>query len=150
MTEKTPVNVFSCLGTFNGQPAAFTDGKHLYPLIQFTIDTKNEELIPVRSSDISTHSFSKLNRIKNSKYFLAERFEDESYWKTCLLSINKDQVETLRIISGPLPIILNQINTYLILKDGLSIIEVNEKRSISVFRSVVHHEEGKKTLKYST
>jgi len=140
MTERSPIKIFSCLGMFHSKPVGLTDDKYLYPLIQFTIDTKKEELIPVRSSDALKQTFSKMNRIENSKYFLAERFENYSSWITCLLSINKDKVEILRVVSGPSAIILDRVSTYLMLKDGLSVVEVNERNLISVSKKVVYRE----------
>jgi len=145
MTEKTPVNVFSCLGMFISVPFGVGNDNYLFPLIQFTIDTKNEELVPLRRSNVSTHTFSKLKSIQNSKYFLAEKFE-RSVCETYLLSIEKDKIEILRVISKPSAIILNKVNTYLMLKDGLSLIEVNDQKFISVYRSVVHREKPKKKL----
>jgi len=150
MTEKSPVNVFSCLGFFNSKPVSLMDDRYLFPLMQFTIDTKNEELVPLRSSSESARVFSKLIRIQNSKYFLAERFESYSSWKACFLSINKDQIEILRVMSGPSPMILNKANTYLMLKDRLSIVEVDYLNLIRVYKGIVYREKSGNSLEDSS
>ncbi len=146
MTEKSPMNVFSCLGMFSRFTLGVGDDNYPFPLIQFTIDTKNEEIVHVRNSMGSTETFCKLNRIENSKYFLAE-VSERYVWKTCLLSINEDKIEILRVVSKSFPIVTNKVNTYFMLKDGLSVVEVDDRNLITVYKGVVYREKFKKQLK---
>jgi len=145
MTEKSPQIVFSCLGVFNSQSC---DDKFFSALIQFTIDTKTEKVIPLRSSNISTQTFSNLRYIENSQYFLTKKLEDYA-WKILLLSINKDQVETLQVISRPSPIEPSSVSTYLMLKDGSLLVEINKEDVISLSKSIVHRERPSKISRRS-
>jgi len=130
MTEKHPVNVFTCLGLWNKPAPPFISEWDSYKLLQFTINPKTEELSLIRSHDNPKNFFSKLNSLKNSKYFVAQRFDRST--EILLLSLKKEQVEVLRVISN-IPMILNDITNYMMLNDESTIVEINSQRCISIY-----------------
>jgi len=131
-TANNPQHIFSCLMATEENPTKDFTEWHQFNLTQFTVDPKTEEFSIVRKT-LTTHRFSKLNRLENTKSLLAQRFTIEKGFEMFLLSIQKDQVEVVRILSRPSSqIILNKVGTYIMIKEG-SIVEVNEKSQINVF-----------------
>jgi len=106
--------------------------KHQYRLAQFTINTQTEEFA-VCGAAWSISYFSKLEYLENSrKYFLAQKTAFNKTQEICLLSISKNHVEILRVISRPSRFILDQLGSYTVLRGG-TVLEVNTDKIISVY-----------------
>ena len=151
-TENNPQHIFSCLAVTESHPSKDFAEWHQFNLTQFTVDPKTEEFSLVRKT-LTTHRFSKLSRLENSKYLLAQKFTTEKGFEMFMLSINKDKVEIVNIISRPSSqIMLDKNGTYIMLKERLSsIAEVSEKSQINVYGcgSVTRKIEEKKSIENS-
>jgi len=124
LTEKSPTNIFTCLMAYETNPSESFSEWHPFTLTQFTIHSKTGEFAISRKTPTS-HTFSKLYRPENSPYFIAQKSSQETW----MLTIERNQVNIIRVISRPLPIILDKYHTFIMLKNGSSIIEVNNNEN---------------------
>jgi len=132
--QHNPQPIFSCLACPEDEvPGDFTEWSS-FPLTQLTLDPQTEEFSIVRKAE-TVHSFSKLSRLENSKCLLAQKFTENNGFEMFMLSIKKDHVEIVKILSRPSSqIILNKIGIYIMMKEGSSVIvEVREKSQLNIY-----------------
>ena len=117
--QETPHRVFTCLTSFT-RFFPFRDQLCPYKLIQFTIEPETEELVISRVTK-TDHSFHRLRRLENSKYFLAEGYNPSNISELFLLSIEKDQVKVIRVISG----LTSPIGSFIMMKNQSLMVHEN-------------------------
>ena len=108
VTQQTPNKVFTCL---TGSAQDFNN-LSAFVLTQFMIDPETEELVVLKSADVS---FRRLSRIENSNYFLAEEFGLQGQSKIFLVSLNRGQIEVIRVVSKPAKLLEKLQNSTLIM-----------------------------------
>jgi len=133
LIEKEPINIFTCLAANKHQPSQTFNERHPFTLRQFTIGPESGEFALLKAPSLM-HAFSKLSRLQNSPYLLAQKISLSSIQEVCVLSIKKDQVNVIRVLSKPLPMILDQLGTYIMMKGGPALVEINTKKMISIYR----------------
>jgi len=146
ISERSPVCVFTCLTGSNYDRWHFPPilpKPHTFKLTQFAIKSETEELIEFRHT-LTNHIFSNLRSIKNTKYFLAQKFDSSKGYETFLLSVDKNHVEILHILSRS---VSQSFSTFTMTKDGSSLIEIHEKNIISLNRIVIPNSIFKSPIK---
>jgi len=142
ITERSPL-VFTCLAPAGNNAISSYTEWHIFQLMQFTIDTKSQELDIARQTK-TAHFFSKLCRVENSKYLIAQRRNVmKNSNETFLLSVNRAKIEIVHVISKS-EMTLSRFSTFIMTKEESAIIEINGKSMISVYGCVIPKEKNKK------
>ena len=134
MTEDTPTKVFTCL------TEQFPSVWNTYKLTQFTIHPKTKDPAVMRKT-VSEHSFIALSQKENSKYFLAKARTETGGSQDVLLSIDKEKIEMIKIIPEPW---FDLSSSYLMLKDGFSVIKRPMFGKVSVYSLKIHRDKEKR------
>jgi len=133
LTETSPKGIFSCLMTRQAKPFQVSDKWDLFALAQFTVHPETEKFAVCRTT-LTSHFFSKMKSLKNSNYFFAQKSSKEKSNEIFILLVKKNQVEILHVISGQSAIILDKFDRYIMTKEQSSVVEIDGKNMISVYR----------------
>ncbi len=117
MTQEVPHKVFTCLTSPTEDYYRLSHWPS-FQLTQFTIDPETEELTVTKM--VEDLSFSRLMRLENSKYFLA----NQGQLQMCLLAIDKDHVEVIHVFSKSVNPFMFDPRHFIMLNDG-SIVSIN-------------------------
>jgi len=130
LIEDDPTKVFSCLVADEADVVKLSQiDEESYPftLALFAISPETGGFTVFKKT---SHTFSKLHRVENSQYFLAQKPTHEMF----LLSIKKENVESISVISCPSPMILDRYCIFVMIKGGPFLVEKTCKGVLSVSR----------------